>query len=73
MLGSFLDFLSSAVFFFSKSTYAENSFRNTIRLSNSFDPDQDRQNVGPDLGHNCLQWLTADDTSRLIVLKAVLK
>ena len=28
---------------------------NTIRVSNSLDPDQARWNVGPDLGPNCLQ------------------
>ena len=28
------------------------------------DPDQDRQNVSPDLGLNCLQRLSADGTSR---------
>ena len=27
------------------------------------DPDQDRQNVGPDLGPNCLQRLSADNKS----------
>ena len=46
---------------FSKLTFSINSFRNTIRVSNSLDPDQDRQNVGPDLGPNCLQRLSADD------------
>ena len=40
------------------------SFRNTIRVSNSLDPNQDQQNVGPDLGPNCSQRLSADDTSR---------
>ena len=29
-------------------------------MSNSLDPDQDRQNVGPDLGPNCLQRLSDD-------------
>ena len=48
----------------SQSTYLKNSLRNTIRVSNSFDPDQDQQNVGPDLGPNCLQKLAADDTSK---------
>ena len=33
-------------------------------MSNSLDPDQDRHFVGPDLGLNCLQKLSADDTSR---------
>ena len=39
---------------------------NTIRVSNSLDPDQVRLYVGPDLGPNCLQSLSADDTSRQI-------
>ena len=38
--------------------------RNTIRVSNSLDPDQTRHFVGPDLGPNCLQMLSAGDTSR---------
>ena len=41
--------------FFSKSTFSKNYFRNTIRVSNSLDPDQ---------GSNCLQRLSADETSR---------
>ena len=36
-------------------------FKNTIRVSNSLDPDHDRRFVGPDLGPNCLQRLSADD------------
>ena len=39
-------FLSSADFFFSKSTFSKNSSRNTIRVSNSLDPDQAQQNIG---------------------------
>ena len=50
-------------FFFFESTFSKISFRNTIRLSNSLDPDQVRHFVGPDLGQNCLQMLSADDTS----------
>ena len=34
-----------------------------IRVSNSLDSDQARHFVGPDLGPNCLQRLSADDTS----------
>ena len=34
---------------------------NTIRVSNGLDPDQDQHSVGPDLGPNCLQRLSADD------------
>ena len=50
--------------FFPTSTYLQNPFRNTIRVSNSLDPDQARHFVGPDLGPNCLQMLSAGDTSR---------
>ena len=35
-----------------------------MRVSSSFDPDQARRFVGPDLGPNCLQRISADDTSR---------
>ena len=33
-------------------------------MSNGLDQDQDRRYVGPDLGPNCLQRLSADDTCR---------
>ena len=49
--------------FFSKLTFSNISFRNTIRVSNSLDPDQDRHSVGPDLGANCFQRLSADNKS----------
>ena len=29
-------------------------------MSNRLDPDQDQRSVGPDLGPNCLQKLSAD-------------
>ena len=44
-------------------------FLDTIRVSNSLDPDQDRHSVGPDLGPNCLQRLSADDRSCRFVHK----
>ena len=47
-----------------KSTFAKNSFKKTIIVTNSLDPDQVRHFVGPDLAQNCLQWLSADNTSR---------
>ena len=47
---------------FSKSGFSKNSFRNTIRVSNSLDPDQARHFVGPDLVPICLQRLSADNT-----------
>ena len=40
---------------FSKFTFSRSSFRNTTRVSNGLDPDQDRHCVGLDLGPNCLQ------------------
>ena len=48
--------------------FSGKSFGNTIRVSNSLDPDQNRHSVGPDLGSNCLQKLSADDTDRGKVL-----
>ena len=36
-------------------------FFNTIRVSNSLDPDQAHNFVGPDLGPNCLQRLSVGD------------
>ena len=41
---------------------------NTIKVTNSLDPDQARRFAGPDLGLNCLQRLLADDTSKQRVL-----
>ena len=35
-------------------------------MSNSLYPDQAQQFVGPDLGPNCLQRLSADDTSSVV-------
>ena len=57
----FQTFLSSADVFL-KITFSKNSFRNTIKVSNSLNPDQARHFVGPDLDPNCLQRLSADDT-----------
>ena len=39
----------------------QNSFRHTIKVSNSLYPDLARHSVGTDLGTNCLQRLSADD------------
>ena len=58
MLGnSSADFSSKIYVFF-------NSFKSTIRVSNSFDLDHAQHVAGPDLGPNCLQRLSADDSSR---------
>ena len=61
LMGNFACFLLSADF--SQNLFF-NSFRITIRVSNSLDPDQAQHFVEPDLGPNCLQRLSADDTSR---------
>ena len=54
--GKFLSLFCRLLIFFSKSTFSKKkSFMNTIRVSNSVDPDQARRFVGPDLGPNCLQ------------------
>ena len=55
--------LLSSADFFSKSSFSKSFLRNTFRVSNGLDPDQDRLSVGPDLGPNCLQSLSADDKS----------
>ena len=40
--------------------FKKKKFRNTFRMSNSLDPDQDQQNGGPDLGPICLQGSAVD-------------
>ena len=52
--------LSAVFFFFSKSTFLKKSCRNTIRVSNSLDPNQAQHFVRPDQGPNCLQKLSAE-------------
>ena len=56
MLSNFACFsVVRLVGFFSNSTFLGNSFKSTIRMSSSLDPDQARHFVGPDLDPNCLQ------------------
>ena len=43
-------------------SFSKNSSKNTIRVSNSLDPDHAPYSVGPDLDPNCLQKLSADLT-----------
>ena len=52
MLGNFSCF-NCRLLTFSKFTFSKNSFGNNIRVSNGLNPDQDQQNVGPDLDANC--------------------
>ena len=49
---------------FSIINFIKKIFQKTIKVSNSLDPDQDQQNVGPDLSPNCLQRLSEDNKSR---------
>ena len=63
MLGNFSCFYLPSADFFSKLTVSENSFRKTIRVSYSLDPQHYLHSFGPDLGSNCLQRLSADDAS----------
>ena len=53
-------FLSLAVLLENLS-FQKTNFSNTISVSNSLDPDQDRLSVGPELDPNCLQSLSAGD------------
>ena len=47
--------------------FSADFFQNRIpSVSNSLDPDQARHFVGPDLGPNCLQRLSADGFSRQV-------
>ena len=55
-------FLSSADFF--QNHFFEKILSGKPSVSNSLDPDQALHFVGPDLGPNCLQKLSEDDTSR---------
>ena len=62
--GLFFMLFGRLLIFFKMIFFMNYSCRNTIRVSNSMDPDQARNIVGPDLGPNCLHKLSADDTSR---------
>ena len=63
MLGNVSCFCLSSADLFSKLTFSKTSIRSTMTVSNGLDTDQDRRFVGPDLGPNCLQRLSADDKS----------
>ena len=57
MLGDFLHILLS-VDLFQNHFFLKNYFRNTIRVSNGLNPDQERPYVGSDLAPTCLQRLS---------------
>ena len=60
MLDFFASFCCRLLTFFFKVNFFE-SFKNTIGVSNSLDPDHDRGFVGTDLDLNCLQGLSSAD------------
>ena len=43
---------------------------NTLGVSNRLDPHQVRRFIGPGLGRNCLQRLSADDTTTVLPAKS---
>ena len=57
MLGIF------SYFYCHQLTLKKKPVRNTIRVSEGLDLDQEQHSVGPDLGPNCKQRLSADDKS----------
>ena len=63
LLSNLARFFVACLFFF-KINISENSFRNTMRVSNSVDPDQAQHFVAPDLVPNCLKRLSAKVSSR---------
>ena len=52
------------VLIFVKINFSEKICQEYHEMLNSLDPDQAQQVVGPDLGPNCLQRLSADDSGR---------
>ena len=73
MLGNFACFfVVFGFFFFFKLTFSKNISRNTIRVSNSLDPDQARRFVGPYIGPNTLQRLSAEDKNHHYITKTCL-
>ena len=69
--GKFFPLFFVVCWIFSKSTVSKKSFRNTIRDSNSLDPDKARRSVWTDLVPNCLQRLSADDMNENLLLQYV--
>ena len=59
MVGNFLCFSRRLLTFFKINVFKK--FRNTIRVLNGLDPDQDQHSVDLDLRPTCLQSLSSDD------------
>ena len=65
--GEFCMLYGCLLIFFSQINFSFSiyHFRNTIRMSNSLDPDQYQFFFGPDLDPNCLQMLSRDNTRQV--------
>ena len=63
-LDNFSCFCCHLTFF--KINFSKNYFMNTIRVSNGLDSNQYRQNIGTDLGSNCLQSSSTEDKSHRV-------
>ena len=69
MLVKFSSVLSPDAFFLSKFTFSKNSFTNTIRVSNSLDPDQAKCFVRPDVCTGYQETILADIGLSLLSVK----
>ena len=56
----------------SKLTFSKHSFRNTIRVSNVLDHDQDRHFVGPDLGPKPFAKITTRRQKSLLAMEELM-
>ena len=61
-MGNFSFFFTVLIFF--KINFLEKFFQDYNQSVNNLDPDKTQHFVGPDLGPNCLQRISAEDTSR---------
>ena len=61
--------VSSHLLIFFISFFFQKKFKNAIKVSTCFDPDQAGRFIWPYLGPNCPQRLSADDTSLVVNLK----
>ena len=67
LLGNFVCIFAVVAFFQNQLAWKQ-SFRDTIRVPNSLDPNLARHFVGPDLGPNCLQRCSTKDTSKQAII-----
>ena len=62
MLGNFSCFCCRLLTFLFKINFFKKSFRDIIKVSNGLDTDQDQRSGDPDLGPNCLQKISDDES-----------